>query len=68
MDNHPDRIMWLKDVLQRTSLRRATLYRKIEKGTFPRQIQLSVRCVGWRASAIEKWLANPMFYEEAARR
>jgi prophage regulatory protein len=29
---------------------------------FPKNIQLSTRCVGWRASAIKEWLRNPMFY------
>ena len=57
-----DRILRLKAVLQRTGLCRSTMYRKMESGTFPRNVQISTRCVGWRESAIEAWLRNPMFY------
>lgn len=59
---HPDRILRIKTVLQRTGLSRSTLYRKIERGAFPRQIKISERCAGWRESAVQAWLKNPMFY------
>lgn len=58
----PDRILRIKAVLERTGLSRATLYRKIEQGSFPRQIKISTRCAGWRESAIQDWVNNPMFY------
>lgn len=57
-----DRILRLNAVLDRTGLSRSTLYRKVEKGTFPRQIKLSTRCAGWRESAVSDWMSNPMFY------
>ncbi|MEW9855760.1 helix-turn-helix transcriptional regulator [Novosphingobium sp. M1R2S20] len=57
-----DRILRLKAVLDRTGLSRATLYRKIQGGTFPRQVRIAERCTGWRESAINEWLQNPMFY------
>ncbi|ATY32533.1 helix-turn-helix transcriptional regulator [Sphingomonas psychrotolerans] len=60
----PDRILRIKTVLQRTGLSRATMYRKMKQGSFPRQIKISTRCAGWRESAITEWLKNPMFYEE----
>jgi len=59
----PDRFLRLNTVLDRTGLSRATLYRKIRTGTFPRQVKLAERCCGWRESDIEEWLQNPMFYE-----
>ena len=65
MSDTPDRILRLPAVLARTGLSRSTLYRKIEQGKFPRQIKISERCAGWRQSAIEEWLRNPVFYEEA---
>ena len=58
----PDRILRLPAVLERTGLSRSTLYRKISQGTFPKQIALSIRCAGWRESAIAAWMRNPMFY------
>jgi len=64
MNDSPDRILRLKTVLERTGLCRSTLYRKMENGTFPQNIRLSARCVGWRESAVTKWTRNPMFYSE----
>jgi prophage regulatory protein len=63
MTDQPDRILRLNAVLDRTGLSRSTLYRKIETGTFPRNVRIGVRCVGWRESAINAWLRNPMFYD-----
>lgn len=61
-DENPDRMLRLKTVLDRTGLSRATLYRKIQNGTFPRQVRIAVRCAGWRESAVNDWMKNPMFY------
>jgi len=60
--NSPDRILRIKVVLDRTGLSRSTLYRKIERGHFPRQVKISERCAGWRESAVREWLKNPMFF------
>jgi prophage regulatory protein len=59
----PDRILRLKIVLDRTGLSRATLYRKVQAGTFPKQIRIAARCAGWRESAVNDWMRNPMFYQ-----
>ncbi|MXO65364.1 helix-turn-helix transcriptional regulator [Altericroceibacterium endophyticum] len=58
-----DRIIRLKTVLDRTGLSRSTLYRKIDEGSFPRQIPISARGTGWRESAVERWIADPMGYD-----
>ena len=65
-----DRILRINTVLERTGLSRSTLYRKIQQGTFPKQIAISTRCAGWRASAVAEWMKNPMFYsvEDHAQR
>jgi prophage regulatory protein len=57
-----DRILRLNAVLDRTGLSRATLYRKIQDGTFPRQVRIAARCTGWRESAVNEWMQNPMYY------
>jgi len=57
-----DRILRIGTVLQLTGLSRSTLYRKMQRGEFPRQIKLSDRCAGWRQSAVHAWMRNPMFY------
>ena len=58
----PDRILRLPAVLERTGLSRSTMYRKIQEGTFPKQIALSARCAGWRESAVSEWMRNPMCF------
>ena len=57
-----DRILRIRTVLQRTGLSRSTLYRKIQDGSFPRQVQISVHGAGWRESAINRWIADPAGY------
>ena len=54
--NHSERIIRIKAVLAQTGLSRTSLYRKIQLGTFPRQVALSQRCVGWHQSAISEWI------------
>jgi prophage regulatory protein len=58
------RILRLKSVLNRTGLSRSTLYRKIERGTFPMQVRISDRCIGWRESDVERWLSDPTGYSQ----
>lgn len=58
----PDRILRLPAVLDRTGLSRSTLYRKIQEGTFPKQIALGVRTAGWRESAVCMWMQDPMSF------
>jgi prophage regulatory protein len=59
-----DRILRLKAVIDMTGLARTTLYRRMQEGTFPKNVQISTRCVGWRESAIREWSQNPMSYSE----
>ena len=49
-------ILRLPDVRRATGISKATLYRLVKGGRFPRPVQLGARCVGWRASEIERWL------------
>lgn len=58
----PDRILRLNAVLDRTGLSRSTLYRKVQIGAFPKQVRIATRCTGWRESAVNTWMRNPMFY------
>lgn len=60
MTNASDRIIRLRAVLDRTGLSRSTVYRKIAEGTFPSQIRISVHGAGWRESAINRWIADPV--------
>ena len=46
----------LKDVMNLTSLSRATIYRYIAQQQFPKQVVLSARAVVWRESEIIEWI------------
>jgi prophage regulatory protein len=63
----PDRIIRLKNVLNRSGLSRSTVYRKINEGTFPPQVKVSLNGVGWRESELNRWIANPVVYRPAAQ-
>ena len=60
-----NRFMRLKEVLDITGLSRATLYRKIQAGTFPHQHKLAERCCGWKAYEVDVWLKNPVTFTVA---
>ena len=58
--SHPDRILRIARVLDLTGLSRSSLYRKISEGSFPKQIQITTHCIGWRESCVRAWMADPM--------
>ena len=69
MTDTSNRFLRLNAVLDKTGLSRATLYRKVQDGTFPKQITIGARCVAWLESDIEEWMNNPICYtvDEHAR-
>lgn len=66
MSDGPDRFLRLAAVLERTGLSRATLYRMIGAGRFPKQVQIGLRCCAWRESAITEWQQCPSAYARVA--
>lgn len=50
-------ILRRKQVERRTGLSRSTIYLRIQKGDFPKPINLGDRAVGWLENEIEEWLA-----------
>ncbi|MCY4085515.1 MAG: AlpA family phage regulatory protein [Actinomycetia bacterium] len=51
-------ILRLPAVLAATGLSKTTVWRLTKRGGFPQPVKLSARCVGWRASKVEAWLAD----------
>jgi prophage regulatory protein len=51
-------ILRLPTVKSRTGLARSTIYLRIAQGSFPKQISLGGRAIGWVESEIEGWLAH----------
>ena len=53
----PDtRILRRPEVERQTQLSKATIYRQMHLGTFPKPVHLGERAVGWRADEIGDWL------------
>lgn len=52
------RFLRLPDVVASTGLSRATLYRMIGKGDFPRQVKLTKQCTGWWQQDVDEWLQS----------
>lgn len=51
-----NRILRMNQVMEVTGLSKATIYRRIKEGRFPKQVPIAVRAVGFRASDIQAWL------------
>ena len=55
MSGEMGRLLRRRDVEIETGLSRATIYRQIKAGTFPRPRRIGVQAVAWPASDIEHW-------------
>lgn len=51
-----NKILKLRAVQDWTGLSRASIYAYIKAGTFPKQVKLSERSVGWRETDIQSWI------------
>lgn len=51
------------DVLDRTSLSRATLFRMERAGNFPKAVQLSPNRVAYDCSAVDEWIRGVLSHE-----
>lgn len=61
-------ILRLSAVKNRTGLSRSTIYLRISQGTFPRQISLGGRAIGWIEDEIEAWLLTQIERSRAAKK
>jgi len=52
-----NRILRRRAVENTTGLARSTIYKKMQDGTFPKNVPISGGAVGWLASEIEEWMA-----------
>lgn len=51
-------ILKIQDVIERTKMGRTLIYQRIKEGTFPAQIKLGKRAVGWRSIDIDNFILN----------
>lgn len=47
-----------REVLERTSLSKSTLYREIAAGRFPEPLRISPNRVAWPVAVIASWIAS----------
>lgn len=50
------KLLKLKDVIAMTSLSKASIYRLVKAGLFPKQLLLGPRAVAWDQGEIESWI------------
>jgi prophage regulatory protein len=53
-----DRVLKIKEVVQRTGTCRSAVYYGVRDGSFPAPVRLGRRSVGWLESSIDHWLAS----------
>ena len=53
----------IKIVTHLTSLSRATIYRGVAAGTFPKPINLGGRRVAFAREELDRWMADPVGYQ-----
>ncbi len=51
-------LMPLRAVTQFTSLSRATVYRRIKDGSFPKPLKIGINRIAWRQEDLQSWLAD----------
>ena len=52
------RILRVQEVLDRIGVSKATLYRMVKRGDFPKQCSLGRRAVGWHSQDVDAWFAR----------
>ena len=54
----PIRILRLPEVMERVGLKRASIYQQMAEGSFPKQVSLGARAVGWVESEVDAWVVG----------
>lgn len=52
-----DRLLRLKEVMEKTGLGSSTIYRYIQAGTFPAPVKIGGFTARWKQSAVDSWIA-----------
>lgn len=56
--NHNQKMLRLRAVMDWTGLSRSTIYAMIKNGLFPQSFALGARSVGWLEADIQNWIAS----------
>jgi prophage regulatory protein len=61
------RLIKLKEVIEKTSLGRSTIYELMAKGTFPKQVSLGAKSVAWIESEVDDWIMEKIGERDISR-
>ncbi len=64
--NGTPRVLRLRDVMERTGLRRDSVYRLGKLGAFPRPVKLTAHASGWLESEVSGWIEARAAARDAA--
>ncbi|WP_228723325.1 helix-turn-helix transcriptional regulator [Desulfosediminicola flagellatus] len=53
-----ENILRIRDVVKRVGMSKATIYRLVDAGKFPKQINIGVKATGWIESEVDEWLLS----------
>ena len=51
-------ILRMKDVCSELGVSRASIYRLLESGSFPKPLKLGKRAIGWERDNIQQWVKS----------
>jgi prophage regulatory protein len=51
-------LLRLPTVMERTGLRRSTIYELVQKGAFPAPVNLGPRTVAWPSNEVDTWIVQ----------
>lgn len=52
------KMLRLPEVMERTGLKRSTIYKWLNEKSFPQPVKLGARLIAWREAEIEEWIAT----------
>lgn len=56
MPQPSERFLRLNEVMEKTGLKRSTIYNQMNKGEFPKSISITANSVAWLESEINSWI------------
>ena len=51
-----NKLLRLPEVMEKTGVRRSSVYAWMKDGSFPKQIKMSLRASGWIEREIDEWI------------
>lgn len=51
-----NRLLRLPEVLQKTGLKKSSIYASAKAGTFPKPVKVGARAIAWYAHEVDEWI------------